>query len=88
MTLRLSCRPSLPWFCFHQTLVPRPPVEVEHHLARAVACLLEAALVRLTQLNPEFNLIGIVLAPELGLVVGREPLVNSSRLGGMPGEGR
>ena len=63
-------------------------VEIEHHLAGAVARLLEAFLVGLAEFNPELDLVGIVLAPELGLVVRRESLGELQPLGGVPGKGR
>ena len=48
-------------------------VKVEHHLAGTVARLLRR-FVRLAQLNQSSISVGVVLAPELGFVVGREPL--------------
>ncbi len=63
-------------------------IEIEHHFTGAVTGLFQPLLIGLAQLNPELDLVRVVLAPELGFVIGAESLGELQPLGSMPGKGR
>ena len=63
-------------------------VEIEHHLTGAVAGFFEPFFIGLAQLDPELYFVRVVLAPELGFIIGAQSLGELQSLGSVPGKGR